>query len=70
MFAGICWTKVLTPHTFSPYIRVIIEHDGFAKWLKILLWTISKNLSSLTNDDCGFQMAALDDIYSASIQSR
>ena len=69
--------KQLTPPTFSPYIRVIIELYGFAKWLKILLWTICKNLSSLTSDDCGgnpiwfvFKIAALDDVNSASTQSR
>ena len=69
MFVCVCWTKQLTPPTFSPHISVKLKRHDFAKWVKILWRIICKSLLSLTSDDCWgnaiphvFQTAVLDDV--------
>ena len=69
MFVCVCWTKQLTPPTFSPCILVKLKRHDFAKWVKILFQIICKSLESLTSDDCWenairhvFQTAVLDDV--------
>ena len=42
MFVCVCWTKQLTPHSFSPCILVKFKRHDFAKWVKILLRIICK----------------------------
>ena len=69
MFVCVCWTKQLTPPTFSPCISVKLKCYDSAMWVKRLLRILCKSLKFLTSDDCWgnaiwhvLQTAVLDDV--------
>ena len=48
MFVYFCWTKQLTPPTFSPCISVKLKCHDSAKWVKRLLRILCKSLKPAT----------------------
>ena len=69
LFVCVCWTKQLTPPTFTPCISLKLKWHASAKWVKRLLRIFCKSLKSLTSDNCGgnairhvFETDVLDDV--------